>query len=782
MRPAVRKTLVAGAAVVVVAVAAGLWILRGPGPLAFAGGPKVALADYRGADPTGVPAALAKASPVERGEYLARAADCMVCHTVPGGKEYAGGLAFKLPFGTLYSTNITPDKETGIGNYSDREFLDAMHRGVRRDGARLYPAMPFTSYTYITDADALAIKAYLFSLPPVRAATPPNTLMFPFNQRWSLIFWSTLFNPDKRFEPDTAKTPEWNRGAYLAEALAHCGECHTPRNLAFALDNREKFAGALTAGWRAYNITSDKGTGVGAWTDDELVSYLSTGHATGRGTASGPMGEAVDHSLSRLAPEDIRALVAYLRTVPAIASPDLPATLAPPAPASHKDGGGTADARGKMVFAGACVSCHGWTRPERDSALRHADRRAGGQRSRRHQCGADRDLRDQAAYAAGRPVDAGLRQHLLRCRDRGRRQLRHRALRQQGIADHRAGRRRLEKANGRVVGRHARLPAKGVNDMAGRLKDKVAIVVGAGSSGPGWGNGKCTAVTFAREGARVMCVDRKRAAAEETVGLIAKEGGGEAVAFEADSSKNADVKAMVDACLAKWGRIDVLDNNVGIGSTGGPVELSEDEWHLVFDVNVKSFFLTAKHVLPVMEKQGKGAIVNVSSIASIRSPKGVSYIAYNASKGAVNSLTLGHRLAVRRQGHPLQRHPARADAHADDRFSGRAVRQGREGPQPGLRQDDRHPRSRLADRQDGHRLGHRQCRTFPRVRRGGLRQRPPAGGRRRHHRPRVSTKREMNGLVSTIRNRRKRWWVATIATSMPSASPIRLISAKPPGA
>jgi NAD(P)-dependent dehydrogenase (short-subunit alcohol dehydrogenase family) len=175
--------------------------------------------------------------------------------------------------------------------------------------------------------------------------------------------------------------------------------------------------------------------------------------------------------------------------------------------------------------------------------------------------------------------------------------------------------------------------------MAGRLKDKVAIVVGAGSSGPGWGNGKCTAVTFAREGAKVLCVDLKRAAAEETVGLIAKEGG-EAFAVEANSARNADVKAMVDACLAKWGRIDILDNNVGIGSTGGPVELSEDEWHQVFDVNVKSFFLTAKHVIPVMEKQGKGAIVNVSSIASIRSPKGVSYIAYNASKGAVNSLTL----------------------------------------------------------------------------------------------------------------------------------------------
>src|SRR5471030_140197 len=175
--------------------------------------------------------------------------------------------------------------------------------------------------------------------------------------------------------------------------------------------------------------------------------------------------------------------------------------------------------------------------------------------------------------------------------------------------------------------------------MAGRLKDRVAIVVGAGSSGPGWGNGKETAVTFAREGAKVFCVDRKRAAADETVGLIEKEGG-TAVAFEADASKSSSVKAMVDACVAKWGSIDVLDNNVGIGSTGGPVELGEEEWDRVFDVNVKSFFLTAKHVLPIMEKQGKGAIVNVSSIASIRSPKGISYVAYNASKGAVNALTM----------------------------------------------------------------------------------------------------------------------------------------------
>jgi mono/diheme cytochrome c family protein len=360
MSPAARRILFSVVAVVVVVLAAGVWIVRGPGPMAFADGPKVALADYKAADPTGVPATLASASLVERGAYLARAADCLVCHTTKGGKDYAGGLGFKLPFGTLYSTNITPDKETGIGNYSDQDFLDAVHRGVRRDGARLYPAMPFTSYTYISDADALAIKAYLFSLPPVHAVAPANTLTFPFNQRWAMTFWSMVFNPDTRFEPDTSKTPEWNRGAYLAEALAHCGECHTPRNLGFALDNRKKFAGALTAGWSAYNITSDKTTGIGSWRDEDLIAYLATGHAAGHGSASGPMGEAVDHSFSQFAPEDIRAVVAYLRSVPPIASPDLPATLAPPAAASHKDGG-TPDPRGKMVFEGGCVSCHGWT-------------------------------------------------------------------------------------------------------------------------------------------------------------------------------------------------------------------------------------------------------------------------------------------------------------------------------------------------------------------------------------------------------------------------------------
>jgi mono/diheme cytochrome c family protein len=147
----------------------------------------------------------------------------------------------------------------------------------------------------------------------------------------------------------------------MAEALAHCGECHTPRNLAFALDNRKKFGGALTAGWRAYNISSDRETGVGAWHEEELIAYIRDGHAPGHGSAAGPMGEAVDESLSQLAPEDVRAIVAYLRSVPARVSPDLPATLAPAAPDSHQEGLATAETRGKNVYEGACIGCHGWS-------------------------------------------------------------------------------------------------------------------------------------------------------------------------------------------------------------------------------------------------------------------------------------------------------------------------------------------------------------------------------------------------------------------------------------
>jgi mono/diheme cytochrome c family protein len=332
--------------------------LRGPGPTDFAGGQKVALAEYKDANPTSVPASMKDADPVKRGKYLAEAADCLVCHTAHGGQQYTGGFAFTLPFGTIYSTNITPDKETGIGNYTDQDFLVVMHRGVRKDGAHLYPAMPFASYTYVTDEDALAIKAYLFSLAPVRAPARADTLSFPFNQRWAIGLWSMVFNPDKRFQPDTSKSAEWNRGAYLSEALAHCGECHTPRNIGFALNNRKKFGGENAGGWLAYNISADKGSGIGVWSDDDVAAYIGHGHANNHGSASGPMGEVVAESLSRLAPEDNKAIVTYVRSVPAMSS-DLPARLAPPAPDSHKDGF-AANPRGKQVFEGACASCHNW--------------------------------------------------------------------------------------------------------------------------------------------------------------------------------------------------------------------------------------------------------------------------------------------------------------------------------------------------------------------------------------------------------------------------------------
>jgi mono/diheme cytochrome c family protein len=299
---------------------------------------------------------------VERGEYLTRAADCEACHTAKDGIPFAGGRAFVLPFGTLYSTNITPDAETGIGNYTDANFLDAVHKGIGRGNTKLYPAMPYASYTYMSDEDALAIKAYLLTLKPVHAPVPQNTLSFPFNQRGLMIIWSAMFNPDKRYEPNVERDAVWNRGAYLVEAMGHCGECHTPRNLAFALNNRQKFAGAVQAGWRAYNITPDRSSGVGAWSDTDLLHYLSTGHADGRGTASGPMGEAVDDSLRYLKPSDLTAMVAYLRTVAGIATGDLPEPRAAPAAASFaQDTGSHANASGKAVYEGACAGCHGWS-------------------------------------------------------------------------------------------------------------------------------------------------------------------------------------------------------------------------------------------------------------------------------------------------------------------------------------------------------------------------------------------------------------------------------------
>jgi mono/diheme cytochrome c family protein len=295
------------------------------------------------AQPTG-------AALVARGEYLAKAGDCVACHTAPGGQPFAGGLAFRLPFGTIWSSNLTPDRETGIGAWTDAEFVRALHRGIGRNGENLYPAFPYTAYALLSTDDALAIRAWLATLPPARATAPANDLSFPFNQRYLLRIWNVLFLPPPSQPPDTAKGEAWNRGAYLVEGLGHCGECHTPRNVMFGLDQRRKFAGAKQNGWLAYNLTADSGHGLGGWSDAQLEQYLAAGHADGHGSASGPMAEVVENSLRYLSPDDVHAMVVWLRGVPA--QPDGP----PAGPPEWRVTG--TDTLGSRLFAQACAGCH----------------------------------------------------------------------------------------------------------------------------------------------------------------------------------------------------------------------------------------------------------------------------------------------------------------------------------------------------------------------------------------------------------------------------------------
>ncbi|MBO9127759.1 MULTISPECIES: c-type cytochrome [unclassified Rhizobium] len=299
---------------------------------------------------------------IARGEYLTIAADCAACHTTKGGKPFAGGLAFKLPFGTIYSPNITPDKAVGIGDWSDAEFVRAMRSGVGKHGEDLYPAFPYTSYALLSTDDVLAIKAYLTTLTPVAEPAPENALAFPFNQRPLMRGWKLLFLPRGQFEEDPSKDKMWNNGAYLVEALAHCGECHTPRGLMFQRKQSVALSGGDVDGWKAWNITSDKEFGLGSWSDEQIAEMLSAGHAKDHGVAAGPMREAIDLSLSKLPKSDIDAIVTYLRTVPAVSGdPDLKAVrredgelMATSTPTS------STTQIGKQIYAGACASCHGW--------------------------------------------------------------------------------------------------------------------------------------------------------------------------------------------------------------------------------------------------------------------------------------------------------------------------------------------------------------------------------------------------------------------------------------
>ncbi|WP_189502440.1 cytochrome c [Mesorhizobium sp. M00.F.Ca.ET.216.01.1.1] len=256
------------------------------------------------------------ANEIQKGEYLARAADCVGCHTSNPSRPFAGGYRVPTPFGDVYSTNITPDQETGVGRYSEDEFVRAVREGIRRDGTDLYPAMPYDSFARMSREDVLAIRTYLLAQTPIIQPRPQNTLPFPFNQRWALELWKLANYRPGRFTPDRSRTQAWNRGAYLIDVLGHCGACHTPRNVRFGEDNDRKLAGGAAGIWRAFNITGDKTAGIGGWSDDELFRFLKTGTAAGKAFASGPMAETVMNSLQHLSDDDLRAIVAYLRDVP----------------------------------------------------------------------------------------------------------------------------------------------------------------------------------------------------------------------------------------------------------------------------------------------------------------------------------------------------------------------------------------------------------------------------------------------------------------------------------
>ncbi|AFQ50224.1 cytochrome C [Burkholderia sp. A9] len=336
--------------------------ILGTGQLAFAQAGQGA-----GAAPTA--SGSADAALIEKGHQLAVAADCMACHTAVGsGEPFAGGYGIASPMGTIYSSNITPSKTAGIGDYTEAQFGKALREGIRADGQHLYPAMPYTSYSGLTDADVHALYAYFMQgVKPVDKRAPVTDLPFPFGIRTSMSVWNMMFLKDTRFVPDPAHDAEWNHGAYLSNVLAHCSACHTPRNFLMAEDFSRNLGGAQLGSWYAPNITSDPVSGIGAWTDAELVSYLKTGRAPGKNQAAGPMAEAVQNSLQYLPDADLKAIVTYLRSTKPIrdAAEQKPAFSHGTAVSAEETLRGTSALNsngtltsGEALFSGYCASCH----------------------------------------------------------------------------------------------------------------------------------------------------------------------------------------------------------------------------------------------------------------------------------------------------------------------------------------------------------------------------------------------------------------------------------------
>lgn len=293
---------------------------------------------------------------VKRGRELAAIGNCNDCHTVRGARDFAGGLPVPTPFGTIYSSNITPDAETGIGRWSEAAFRRAMQSGVNRDGQHLYPTFPYDHFTHVTDDDDRALYAYLMTRQPVHAPARENDLKFPFNQRFAVAGWKLLFLRRGSYQPDGTRSAEWNRGAYLVEGLAHCGACHTPRNALGAEKTQASFAGGDVDNWHAYAINSQSSAPV-PWTADALFGYLRHGWHPDHGVARGPMAEVVAN-LSEVPESDIRAMATYMATVFGVPTPEQKRrgeeALAGSKRAAPQDDGNS----GAQIFAAACATCH----------------------------------------------------------------------------------------------------------------------------------------------------------------------------------------------------------------------------------------------------------------------------------------------------------------------------------------------------------------------------------------------------------------------------------------
>lgn len=286
---------------------------------------------------------------VARGEYLAKAADCMPCHTGDKARPFAGGLGLNTPFGAIFSPNITSDRSTGIGLWTYAQFVDAVRNGIRADGAYLYPAMPFDAYTGISDDDMKALWAYVRRIAPIPNTPPANQLAFPFNVRLGMLAWRELFFTEARFTPTAGKSAEWNRGAYLVEALGHCSDCHTPRNIMGATRGKAHFLGAEVDGFWAPDIASAALKKSG-WTPDSLAAFLKSGSATGKTSVFGPMAEVVHDSLGFLTEQDRAAIVTYLF--------DSPPPKDKPAPQAASPLAADVYARAAALYVDNCSACH----------------------------------------------------------------------------------------------------------------------------------------------------------------------------------------------------------------------------------------------------------------------------------------------------------------------------------------------------------------------------------------------------------------------------------------